>query len=64
MAPGDAMAYVRDPSLYGVMTVREVTFRGWVVCEDADGRPMGKFQPSELDVADKYFVGAAVDATA
>lgn len=62
--PGDAVAYVKDPSLYGVMTVVEVTFRGWVVCEDADGRPLGKFQPGELDEAEKFYVGAGVDATA
>jgi hypothetical protein len=58
VARGDVVAYVRDPGLYGVMTVTEITFRGWVVCEDADGRHVGKFQPDELDAADKYFVPA------
>jgi len=56
MKPGATVAYVRDPSLYGVMVVDFVTHRGWVVCDDADGNRLGKFRPEELDDADKYFV--------
>jgi hypothetical protein len=54
---GDAVAYVKDPSLYGIMTVDEVTFRGWVVCDFQDGSRAGKFRPEELDDAARFYTG-------
>jgi len=62
MEPGAAVAYIKDPSLYGLMVVTEVTFRGMVYCDDALLHRCGPFQPHELDDAAKYYTGKVPDA--
>lgn len=55
VAIGDRVGYVKDPSEYGPMVVTEVTFRGWVWCDDREGVRTGPFRPDELDDADKFW---------
>ena len=62
MQAGDLVGYVKDPALYGPLTVVEITFRGWVVCEDKDGVVAGKFQPHELDDAKRFWTAAGASA--
>lgn len=54
--PGTEVAYVKEPSTYGKMTITEVAEQGHMWCVDADGVRCGPFWPEELGLAEEFYV--------
>ena len=61
MTPGDYLAYVRDPNMYGVLLFVSIDRKnGLIVCDDTAG-DRWLFEPQELDYASKYYTAQVIE---